>query len=153
MPKPYPTCQSYWIFCIWILFEFLYDLVIHLFNNQIKFFKKPKVIDRHALILSSSVNYWPHALPWIVCFITLGIGFSMGDNAPFYVVNVNIAQNRAATSLGIMCVCYSLSSIITPTLSGYIVGLTGRLDVVLYFITALSLSSAIVMFLFHNKNY
>ena len=91
-------------------------------------------------------------LSWIVCFITLGVGFSMSANAPFYAVNVDIAKNRAATSLGIMSICFSLSSIIAPTLSGYIVNSTGRFDIVFYFMTALSLSSSIVMFLFHNKN-
>ncbi len=98
-----------------------------------------------------AINF-THELSWIVCFITLGVGFSMSANAPFYAVNVDIAKTRAASSLGIMSICFSLSSIIAPALSGYIVSLTGRFDVVFYFMTALSLSSVVLMFLFHNKN-
>jgi MFS family permease len=74
----------------------------------------------------------------------------MSSNASFYAVNVDIAKDRAATSMGIMSICFSLSSIIAPTLSGFIVAWTGGFDQVFHFMMILGLLSALNMLLFHN---
>ena len=96
-----------------------------------------------------AINY-SHQLHWIITFITLGVGFAMSSNASFYAVNVDIAKDRAATSMGIMSICFSLSSIIAPTLSGFIVAWTGGFDQVFHFMMILGLLSALNMLLFHN---
>ena len=97
-----------------------------------------------------AINY-SHELYWIITFITLGVGFAMSSNAAFYAVNVDVAKDRAATSMGIMSICFSLSSIIAPTLSGFIVAWTGGFEKVFYFMMILGVLSALNMLLFHNR--
>lgn len=103
-----------------------------------------------SVIFIIAINF-THNLNWIIAFISGGVGFAMSSNAPFYAVNVDIAKQRAATSLGIMTLCFSISSIIAPALSGYIVAWTGSFADVFYFMACLGILSIIFMFLFHNK--
>lgn len=104
-----------------------------------------------AVIFMIAINF-THNLNWIIAFISGGVGFAMSSNAPFYAVNVDVAKQRAATSLGIMTLCFSISSIIAPALSGYIVAWTGSFADVFYFMACLGVLSIILMFLFHNKH-
>lgn len=104
-----------------------------------------------AVIFMIAINFTDD-LKWIIAFISGGVGFAMSSNAPFYAVNVDIAKKRAATSLGIMTLCFSISSIIAPALSGYIVAWTGSFADVFYFMALLGLLSIALMFLFHNRH-
>ena len=104
-----------------------------------------------AVVFMISINF-TQDLNWIIAFISGGVGFAMSSNAPFYAVNVDVAKKRAATSLGLMTLCFSISSIIAPALSGYIVQLTGSFADVFYFMAGLGVLSIILMFCYHNRS-
>lgn len=87
----------------------------------------------------------------VVIFLSLAIGFIMSTNACYYSVNIDIARKRAATSLGIMNVCLAVSGFISPVLAGLFVSWFGNFDSVFILLSGLSITSAIITFLFHNR--
>ena len=56
----------------------------------------------------------------IAC-ITVAVAFSMGANASYYAVNVDIVPGRAATALGIMDTGFALSGFLAPAITGWVV--------------------------------
>lgn len=86
-----------------------------------------------------------------IIFISLAVGFAMSANAAFYVVNVDIAKERAGTSLGIMDTLFAISGFLAPTIAGYLVSFTGHFEAVFWLLTALGLSSTLTTMLFHNR--
>ena len=88
----------------------------------------------------------------ILLCITLGVGFAISANAPFYAVNVDIAKERAGSALGIMSFGFSLAGILAPILTGYILNWTHSFDNVFYFMAVLTLISIVNLLLMHNRN-
>lgn len=98
-----------------------------------------------------------------VCFSTsffgmmlcmcLTIGFAMAANAPFYSVNVDIAKERAGSAIGIMCAIGSLASIISPSISGFLLDWTGSFNTMFFFMSGLSFTSCLILCFFHNRRY
>jgi MFS transporter, ACS family, aldohexuronate transporter len=85
-----------------------------------------------------------------ILFITLAVGFSMSANASYYVINVDIAKERAGTSLGIMDTGFAISGAIAPVLTGYLINLTGNYNIAFWILALLGLSSVLVVFCFHH---
>ena len=52
---------------------------------------------------------YTHSLPVAIACITVAVAFSMGANASYYAVNVDIVPSRAATALGIMDTGFAIS--------------------------------------------
>jgi ACS family hexuronate transporter-like MFS transporter len=92
-----------------------------------------------------------HNFHLILLCITLGVGFAIGANAPFYAVNVDVAKERAGSALGIMSFGFSLAGILAPILTGYILNWTQSFDNVFYFMAFLSLASILNLFFMHNR--
>lgn len=93
-----------------------------------------------------------HSLPVAIACITVAVGFSMGANASYYAVNVDIVPGRAATALGIMDTGFAISGFLAPAITGWVVGAFGSFEYAFLLMAALSLSSVLVVLIFHRPD-
>jgi MFS family permease len=84
--------------------------------------------------------------------ITVAVAASMGANAAYYAVNVDIVPERAATALGIMDFAFALSGFLAPVVTGWVLDLRGSFTDGILLMTALALSSVAVVLLFHRPD-
>ncbi len=111
----------------------------------------------YPLIISHLVSglalfplWMSHNIYWILFSFSLSLGAVMSVNAVYYSVNVDVAKERAATSFGVTGLLFSLSGILSPVITGWIVELSGRFHSVFILMFILSLSSGLILWLFHN---
>jgi MFS transporter, ACS family, hexuronate transporter len=95
---------------------------------------------------------YTHSLPTAIACITVAVAFSMGANASYYAVNVDIVPSRAATALGIMDTGFAISGFLAPAITGWVVGAFGSFEYAFLLMAALSLSSVLVVFIFHRPD-
>jgi MFS transporter, ACS family, hexuronate transporter len=84
--------------------------------------------------------------------ITVAVAASMGANAAYYAVNVDIVPHRAATALGIMDFAFAIAGFLAPALTGWVLDLRGSFADGFYLMAALALSSVLVVLLFHHPD-
>lgn len=84
--------------------------------------------------------------------ITLAVAASMGANAAYYAVNVDIVPHRAATALGIMDFAFAIAGFLAPAITGWVLNLRGSFADGFLLMTALALSSVLVVLLFHHPD-
>jgi nitrate/nitrite transporter NarK len=84
--------------------------------------------------------------------ITVAVAASMGANAAYYAVNVDIVPQRAATALGIMDFAFAIAGFLAPTLTGWMLALRGSFADGFLLMTGLALSSVLVVLLFHHPD-
>jgi ACS family hexuronate transporter-like MFS transporter len=84
--------------------------------------------------------------------ITLAVAASMGANAAYYAVNVDIVPQRAATALGIMDFAFAIAGFLAPAITGWVLNLRGSFADGFLLMTALALSSVMVVLLFHHPD-
>src|SRR5271166_1497751 len=93
-----------------------------------------------------------HSLPVAIACITAAVAFSMGANAAYYAVNVDIVPGRVATALGIMDTGFAISGFLAPAITGWVVGAFGSFQYAFLLMTALALSSVLVVLIFHRPD-
>lgn len=93
-----------------------------------------------------------HDLTVAIIGITVAVAASMGANASYYAVNVDIAPSRAATSLGIMDFAFAISGFLAPVMTGRVLALRGSFTDGFLLMAALALSSVVVVLLFHRPD-
>lgn len=84
--------------------------------------------------------------------ITVAVAASMGANATYYAVNVDIVPHRAATALGIMDFAFAIAGFLAPAITGWVLNLRGSFADGFLLMTALALSSVLVVLLFHHPD-
>ena len=84
--------------------------------------------------------------------ITVAVAASMGANAAYYAVNVDIAPQRAATALGIMDFAFAIAGFLAPAITGWVLNLRGSFADGFLLMTVLALSSVMVVLLFHHPD-
>ena len=84
--------------------------------------------------------------------ITIAVAASMGANAAYYAVNVDIVPARAATALGLMDFAFALAGFLAPAITGWVLGLRGNFVDGFLLMAALALSSVLVVMLFHHPD-
>lgn len=90
---------------------------------------------------------------WVaIAGITVAVAASMGSNAAYYAVNVDIVPNRAATALGIMDFAFAIAGFLAPAVTGWVLNLRGSFDDAFLLMTGLALSSVLVVLLFHHPD-
>jgi MFS transporter, ACS family, hexuronate transporter len=95
---------------------------------------------------------YTHSLPVAIGCITVAVAFSMGANASYYAVNVDIVPNRAATALGIMDTGFAISGFLAPAITGWVVGAFGSFEYAFLLMAGLALSSVLVVLIFHRPD-
>jgi MFS transporter, ACS family, hexuronate transporter len=84
--------------------------------------------------------------------ITVAVAASMGANAAYYAVNVDIVPQRAATALGIMDFAFAVAGFLAPAITGWVLGLRGSFADGFLLMTVLALSSVLVVLVFHHPD-
>jgi MFS transporter, ACS family, hexuronate transporter len=93
-----------------------------------------------------------HDLTVAIAGITVAVAASMGANAAYYAVNVDIVPGRAATALGIMDFGFAIAGFLAPAITGWVLNLRGSFVDGFLLMTALALSSVLVVLLFHHPD-
>jgi MFS family permease len=93
-----------------------------------------------------------HDLSVMLVFISLAVGLSMGPNAAFYAINVDVARERAGTALGVMDTFFAISGFAAPLVTGWVVGMTHSFNNAFWLMALLALSSVVVVILFHHPD-
>ncbi|WP_106418522.1 MFS transporter [Salinicola tamaricis] len=84
--------------------------------------------------------------------ITIAVAASMGANAAFYAVNIDVTRDRSATALGIMDFGFAISGFLAPALTGWIVGQSGGFTEAFMLMSALAASSVVITLVFHRPD-
>ncbi|MCB8881216.1 MFS transporter [Acidisoma cellulosilytica] len=87
-----------------------------------------------------------------ILFISLAVGLNMSTNAVYFAAGVDVARRQAGTALGIMDAGLAVAAFVAPSLTGYVVSLTGSFSAAFWLLGALSLSSAIIVAVFHRPD-
>jgi MFS family permease len=85
-----------------------------------------------------------------IILLTLGLGFALMPASSFFAVNIDLAKEKAATSLGVMIIMFSISGILSPILTGILVQNSGNFKSVFYVICGVNTFASIVIFLFQK---
>ena len=70
----------------------------------------------------------------------------------FFSVNIDVAKDRAGSSQGITSSCLSLSGIIAPAMTGWLVDLTGNYRGAFLLLAGLSIIAVVTVILFHHPD-
>jgi MFS family permease len=84
--------------------------------------------------------------------ITVAVAASMGANAAYYAVNVDIVPERAATALGIMDFAFAIAGFLAPAVTGWVLNLRGSFTDGFLLMAVLALSSVVVVLMFHHPD-
>lgn len=99
--------------------------------------------------LCSGIAFIPvvltHSLVVAIIFLSLALGFGLAPNAAFYALNVDLAGNRAGTSLGLMTSLTALSAVLAPWLTGVLKEMTGDFRSAILLMAFFSLSAVLVV--------
>jgi MFS transporter, ACS family, hexuronate transporter len=87
----------------------------------------------------------------IVC-ITLAVAASMGGNAVYFAVNVDIIPARAASAFGIMNLAFAISGVLAPYVTGVVLNMRGSFVDAFWLMAALAFLSVIVVLVFHRPD-
>ena len=93
-----------------------------------------------------------HDLTVAIAGITVAVAASMGANAAYYAVNVDIVPARAATALGIMDFAFAIAGFLAPAITGWVLNLRGSFVDGFLLMAVLALSSVLVVLLFHHPD-
>lgn len=80
---------------------------------------------------------------WALWGISLGVGACFMACPAFYAINMDLAPDCPATSLGIMNVCFSLAGIISPPVIGFMIELTDNFFLSIVLLMCLSTMAAL----------
>ncbi|WP_234053902.1 MULTISPECIES: MFS transporter [unclassified Xanthobacter] len=92
------------------------------------------------------------SLPVAVACITVAVAASMGANAAYFAVNVDIVPHRAATAIGIMDFVFALAGFLAPALTGWVLHLRGSFADGFLLMAGLALSSVLLVVAFHHPD-
>ena len=85
-------------------------------------------------------------------FITLAVALGMSTNAAYYAINVDVAQERSGTALGVMDALFALAGYLAPTITGWLVAGSGDFATPFWLMFGLAMSSVLVVLLFHHPD-
>ncbi len=92
------------------------------------------------------------SLPVAIACISLAVAASMGANAAYFAVNVDIVPEKAATALGIMDFCFALAGFAAPVITGFVLSLRGSFADGFALMAVLALSSVVLVLAFHRPD-
>ncbi|NMN57222.1 putative MFS family arabinose efflux permease [Xanthobacter sp. SG618] len=92
------------------------------------------------------------SLPVAIACISLAVAASMGANAAYFAVNVDIVPEKAATALGIMDFCFALAGFVAPVIPGFVLSLRGSFADGFALMAVLALSSVVLVLAFHQPD-
>ena len=94
-----------------------------------------------------------HSETVALIFVSLAVGLGMAANSAFYAINVDVAPARSGTALGVMDAFFAIAGFAAPAITGWLVHATGNFATAFWLMAALSLSSVLVVLLFHHPDH
>ncbi len=85
-----------------------------------------------------------------LALLAVSVAVLMSGNAAYFTVNVDIAHKYAGSALGVMDACFAAATLIAPTLSGFLINVTGNFRAPIIILIILCLSSSILVWCFHR---
>lgn len=85
-------------------------------------------------------------------FVSLAVALGMAANSAFYAINADLAPARSGTALGVMDTFFAVAGFAAPAATGWLVTATGNFNAAFWLMAALSLSSVLVVLLFHRPD-
>lgn len=104
-----------------------------------------------TLICLIPLIYWDNRTMTLIA-ISFAVAFNLSNNTSFYAVNVDMAKNASARSLGLMTLGFSISGFLAPILTGAFVQWSGDFISAFLLIIGLTITSLIILFLFHHPD-
>lgn len=102
-----------------------------------------------ACFIPVTTVHTPEAAVWL---ISLGIGFGLMPNAAFYVINSDLAKDRAGTSLGLMDCYLAAAGILAPILTGWLADITGNFNSAILLMAGFTITSALCILFFQHPD-
>ncbi len=93
-----------------------------------------------------------HSQTVAIIMLSLGIGFSMAANAPYYSICTDLFKRNAAAATGIMVTFFSISGLVTPVLTGWLTDAFGGFDAAFIMLAVFVASGALGMLLFAHPD-
>src|SRR5579872_7183531 len=87
-----------------------------------------------------------------IVFLSLGLGFGLMPQPAFFSINIDVAKDRAGSSQGITSSCLSLAGIIAPTMTGWLIDLTGNFQGAFLLLAGLTGVAVVTVILFHHPD-
>lgn len=87
-----------------------------------------------------------------ILFLSLGLGFGLMPQPAFFSINIDVAKDRAGSSQGITSSCLSLAGIIAPTMTGWLIDLTGNFQGAFLLLAGLTGVAVVTVILFHHPD-
>jgi MFS transporter, ACS family, aldohexuronate transporter len=84
-------------------------------------------------------------------FISLAVGLIMSANTAYFAVVIDVAKERSGSAMGVMDAIFALSGIVAPSITGLVLTITGHYEAAFILMAILGVSSALLVWLFHNK--
>ena len=85
---------------------------------------------------------------WAIAWLTLGIGFSMAANGPYYSVCTDLFAEQAGAATGILVTFFSASGVITPFVIGWLTDATTSFATGFLLLASVVASGALGLLLF-----
>jgi predicted MFS family arabinose efflux permease len=92
------------------------------------------------------------SLATAIACITIAVAASMGANAVYFAVNVDVAPQRSATAFGIMNLAFAISGFLAPVITGSVLKLHGSFADAFWLMAGLAFLSVIVVLVFHHPD-
>ncbi len=89
-----------------------------------------------------------HSLRHDLLFISLGLGCIFFTNSPIFAINIDLFETKAATAEGLMAFFFSVAGILSPLLTGWLIGKGTNFDPALYVVGAISCVAALLVLFF-----
>ncbi len=89
-----------------------------------------------------------HSQTLAILMISLGVGFSMAANAPYYSICTDLFRESTGTATGIMVTFFSISGLVTPLLTGWLTDVFGGFQAAFAVLAIFVATGAIGMLLF-----
>jgi len=87
-----------------------------------------------------------------IVLLSLGLGFGLMPQPAFFSVNIDVAKDRAGSSQGITSSCLSLAGIIAPTMTGWLIDMTGNFQGAFLLLAGLTGIAVVTVILFHHPD-
>ncbi|MBS0352000.1 MAG: MFS transporter [Proteobacteria bacterium] len=83
-------------------------------------------------------------------FMSLGLGFNNMPTSSMGIINADLAEARASSSLGVMNFAFGVASIISPVITGFMSTWTGNFNSAIFLMVILIFISILTVFFFHK---
>lgn len=93
-----------------------------------------------------------HTLGLSLVFLSLAIGFGLVPQPAFFSINIDVAKERAGSAQGITSCFLAVAGVIAPTLTGWLIDLTGNFQAAFLLLAAFTGIGVITVILFHHPD-